>query len=76
LLLRHYRIDDDHSNAYTAWMRMGSPQSPTPEQYERLRAAGQLQWLDSPRWIASENGTVGLAFTLPGQAISLLELSW
>ena len=48
VLLQHYRIDDHYSNAYTAWKEMGSPQEPTPEQYARLQAAGQLQLLDSP----------------------------
>jgi xylan 1,4-beta-xylosidase len=29
-LLRHYRIDEVHSNAWTAWKAMGSPQHPAP----------------------------------------------
>ena len=40
--LTHYRVDSDHSNAYTAWKAMGSPQPPTPAQYaalEKVRAA-------------------------------------
>lgn len=74
LLLRHYRIDRDHSNAYTVWQEMGSPQSPTAEQYAKLKAAGQLQLLDSPSWIA--NNRPSFSFTLPRQGISLLELSW
>ena len=49
--VRHYRIDDTHSNAFTAWKKMGSPQQPTPEQYAALEAAGQLQELESPRWM-------------------------
>ena len=32
--LMHYRIDNEHSNAYTAWKLMGSPQPPTPAQYK------------------------------------------
>ena len=28
VLLQHYRIDDHHSNAYTVWKEMGSPQNP------------------------------------------------
>ena len=40
VLLEHYRIDDTHSNSYTVWKAMGSPQSPTPEQYARLKAGG------------------------------------
>ncbi len=42
-LLEHFRIDSSHSNAFTAWKEMGSPQSPTAEQYEQLQRAGQLQ---------------------------------
>jgi beta-xylosidase len=29
VLLRHYRIDETHSNAWTAWKKMGSPQQPS-----------------------------------------------
>jgi xylan 1,4-beta-xylosidase len=35
VLVEHYRIDDDHSNAYTAWQQMRSPQKPTAEKYDR-----------------------------------------
>jgi xylan 1,4-beta-xylosidase len=76
VLLRHYRIDQTHSNAYAVWKNMGSPQNPTPEQYTALEAAGALQELDSPRWIETKNGNVELNFKLPRQAVSLLQLSW
>lgn len=75
-LVRHYRIDRDHSNAYTAWLAMGSPQSPTPAQYAQLEAAGQLQSLGSPAWVAAKGGVVELAFPLPRQAVSLVQISW
>jgi xylan 1,4-beta-xylosidase len=74
--VRHYRVDRDHSNAYAAWKQMGSPQSPTPEQYARLEAAGQLQLLESPRWLASQSGEVELSFALPRQAVSLVQVTW
>ena len=54
---------------------MGSPQQPTPEQYAALEAAGQLQELESPRWVNTEKETK-LDFRLPRQAVSLLQLSW
>jgi len=75
-LVRHYRIDETHSNAWTAWKAMGSPQHPTPEQYARLEAAGQLQMADSPRWVAVRGGRAMLEFSLPRQGVSLIELSW
>jgi xylan 1,4-beta-xylosidase len=76
VLVRHYRIDDDHSNAYTAWKQMGSPQTPTQEQYKKLEAAGQLQMLGSPTWVNAKNGSASLDFALPVQGLSLLDVSW
>ncbi len=75
-LVRHYRIDESHSNAWTAWKAMGSPQHPAPEQYAKLEAAGQLQLADSPRWVDVRNGAAELELSLPRQGVSLLELSW
>lgn len=75
VLLRHYRIDETHSNAWTAWKRMGSPQQPTPEQYALLEAAGQLQEFESPKWIDSGQAAK-LDIRLPRQGLSLLQLSW
>lgn len=74
LLVRHYRIDRDHSNAYTVWKRLGSPQTPSAEEYGQLKSAGQLEMLESPRWISGKNAA--LQFELPRHAVSLIELSW
>ncbi len=76
VLLRHYRIDETHSNAWTGWKRMGSPQSPNAEQNTALEAARQLQQLDSPRWIDTTAGVTKLDITLPREAVSLLQVSW
>ena len=51
VLLEHYRVDNTHSNAYTVWKAMGSPQQPTTQQYADLQAAGQLELLTSPVWL-------------------------
>jgi len=75
-LLRHYRIDQEHSNAYTAWKALGSPQNPSAEQYARLEAAGQLELLTSPEWVRPEGGKVTAKFSLPRQGVSLIEVSW
>ena len=75
-LVRHYRIDQEHSNAYTLWKKLGSPQNPTAEQYARLEAAGQLQLLTSPEWVKTRDGNVELSFTLPRHAVSLIQVTW
>ena len=74
--LRHYRIDHEHSNAYTLWQKMGRPQNPTAEQYTELEKAGQLTMLMSPEKINTENGGVILQVKLPRQAVSLLVIDW
>jgi xylan 1,4-beta-xylosidase len=74
--LQHFRIDEDHSNAFAAWKRIGSPQQPTPEQYAQLEKSGQLTELAGPETVRGENGKLTLKLTLPRQAVSLLKVTW
>jgi xylan 1,4-beta-xylosidase len=76
VLLRHYLIDTNHSNAYTVWQQMGSPQHPSAAQYSKLEKAGQLQLLGSPHSIDESAGSATLKLALPLQSVSLVELSW
>jgi len=72
----HYRIDDTHSNAYTVWKAMGSPQNPTTAQYAELKAKDGLQLLESPRWVDVKKGAITVSTDLPHHSISLLHLDW
>ena len=74
--LQHYRIDDEHSNAYAAWQRMGSPVQVSAAQRVALEQSGQLALLAPPSRISSKNGHAVVHFTLPRQGVSLLRLSW
>ena len=74
-MVRHYRIDQDHSNAFTAWKKMGSPQQPTREQYAELEKAGQLALLNESATRVEQSQTI-IRFMLPRQAVSLIELSF
>ncbi len=74
--LDHFRLDATHSNSYTAWQRMGSPQQPTESQHAALQSAGQLQLLTSPQYLDVREGAVTVQTDLPRQALSLLQLSW
>jgi hypothetical protein len=71
---RHFRIDENHSNAYTAWKRMGSPQQPTDEQYAQLEQSGQLAELEPLDVTRGDDGAATIRFTLPRQAVWLLVL--
>jgi len=76
VLVQHYRIDDTHSNAYTVWKQMGSPQQPTTEQYAQLQASAGLQLLTAPLWAEVANGKLQLNSSMPRQSISLVKLTW
>lgn len=71
-----HRIDDGHSNAFTAWKLMGSPLQPTAEQFTQLEKAGQLAELAAPQNLRVTNGQTILPLELPRQSVSLLVVSW
>jgi len=75
-MLTEYRVDTDHSNAYTVWKKMGSPQSPTAAQYAELERAGALQTMGSPARVTVANGQVVVTLNLPRQGVSLVRLTW
>ena len=74
--LQHFRVDAEHSNAYTTWLTMGSPQPPSSAQYAALERASELTRLDGPPTIEVTGGRAALTFTLPRQGVSLLVLEW
>jgi xylan 1,4-beta-xylosidase len=75
VLLHHYRIDENHSNAYSKWLALGAPQQLSRAQIESLEAAGKLELLTAPQWITTKNGSAVIEFDLPHQGVSLLQLS-
>jgi xylan 1,4-beta-xylosidase len=76
LTLTEYRVDQIHSNAYTAWLNMGSPKDPTPAQYAQLEAAGQLEMNGPARTVDAASGSAIVRIALARQAVSLLVLQW
>lgn len=75
--LAHFRVDDSHSNSYAAWLRMGSPQTPTPAQYATLEKASGLQELTPAREVTiGGDGRVTTAFELPRKSVSFIKLTW
>lgn len=75
LNLTHYRIDNDHSNSFSQWQAMGSPQAPSDEQYQELIQAGKLEALSQGETLSMPiDGKLSLGFSLPVRATSLLVL--
>src|SRR5215471_14098758 len=60
----------------SAWKRMGSPQTPTAEQYAQLEKAGQLAALAEKQPVPISDNSAQLRLDLPRQAVSLIVLDW
>jgi xylan 1,4-beta-xylosidase len=73
--LIHYRIDDMHSNAYTKWLELGSPQNPDAEILAKLKAAMELEMLEPARDIDITDSEATLNFELPRSGLSLVVLN-
>lgn len=73
--VRHWRIDGEHSNAYTEWVRQGRPDYPAGGQRQAIAARGGLELLDAPRALRLDDGGLRVSFALPVHGISLLEFT-
>ncbi len=75
-LVERYRLDGTHSNAYTAWKAMGSPQTPSAEQIAALKRAGGLELAGSPVWMDVEAGSLRVETRLERESLELVRVSW
>lgn len=76
VMLTHYRIDNEHSNSYEVWKKMGSPQNPTHTQIVELEKAGSLQTIGKPENRRVKAGCILVDIVLPRQGVSLLMMDW
>jgi xylan 1,4-beta-xylosidase len=74
--IRQQLVDETHSNAYTAWKKLGSPLAPTDTQYTQLEAASQLQEGPVPTLTRDPDGRATLRLPLQRHAVSLVTLEW
>jgi xylan 1,4-beta-xylosidase len=72
--VRHWRIDEEHSNVFATWRRLGGEERdwPTDEiQWEALRTADRLEELEPERVVdVGADGRLELSFVLPHPGIS------
>jgi len=74
--MRHYRIDQEHSNSYAEWKRMGSPAQPSAAQIARLQKVSELAEIGPPRKLTVREGSAIIKMQLPRQAVSLITLTY
>ena len=71
-----YLVDHEHSNAYTTWLEMGSPQDPTPEQYLKLEESSLLEKVTGNRKVPVRDGMADIELVLDRQGVTLLVLEF
>jgi xylan 1,4-beta-xylosidase len=72
--VQRHVIDATHSNAHTAWLQMGEPQSPTMEQLATLQRAAMLARVEETMATVDRAGCLTLALSLREHSVNLLEL--
>ena len=76
VVVRHFRLDGEHSNAYAEWDRQGRPEDPAPAQLARLHESGRLALLAPPTLETVGRGrSLQVEFSLPMFGLSLLEIT-
>ncbi|MDB6072141.1 MAG: glycoside hydrolase family 39 [Verrucomicrobiales bacterium] len=75
-MLTRTLLDAEHGNAYTAWLSMGSPKQPTPDQINLMEEAGKLAPVSAPAEVKNDGGKCDIQFSLARQGVTLLELVW
>lgn len=69
-------IDEGHSNSFTAWLAMGSPQNPSTAQIQELEEASKLKPIDQATSVTPADSGCRIRFDLARQGVTLLELEW
>ncbi len=69
-----FRVDGDHSNAYAAWQKMGSPAHPSAEQTSQLQRAGDLEESVAEHSVEVRSGAASIDLQVPRQAVVLIRL--
>ena len=68
----HYRIDEEHSNAYAEWVRQGSPMYPDELQYKAIKARDGLEKLTEDYKTVVTDGQITITFDMTAHSVSYL----
>ncbi len=67
-------VDTTHSNAYTAWKQIGSPDQPNLNERHLLNNAAQVQIVQNTTLPPTNSGLRSLTFTLQRNAVTLIHI--
>jgi xylan 1,4-beta-xylosidase len=69
-----FGVDQTHSNAFTAWQKMGSPPEPEPDALHALERAGRLMRTSHDPRVVLREGVAEMNLIVPRQAVVLIRL--
>ncbi|MEO7489719.1 MAG: beta-xylosidase, partial [Ferruginibacter sp.] len=75
-IVSSYLVDETHSNSYTFWKELGSPQEVSASQFSQLEKAGKLQTIETGKKVIIANGNINYQLSLAGQGVALLKFTW
>jgi xylan 1,4-beta-xylosidase len=70
--LTHYRIDENHSNAYSVWKSLGKPLIPNSDQMNQIVSRQGLELFEPVSIIKPEGNKILIPLVLPHHSVSLL----
>jgi xylan 1,4-beta-xylosidase len=71
--LKHWRIDEEYSNSYTAFKEIGSPKLPNPLEVDAIKKRMDLELFNEPVQLKVKDLT-SMNFELPCNGVSLIEI--
>ncbi len=72
--VRRYLLDAEHGSSHAAWLALGSPQQPTPQQLAELHRASRLALVETAS-VEATGREATLEMALAPHAVCLIELS-
>ncbi len=76
--MRHYRVDEEHSNVFAGWRNLGGDERDWPDsedEWGQLRAGDELVEFEPARVeTIGDDGQLTLTFRLPQPGISYLSV--
>ena len=70
--LTHYRIDENHSNAYSVWKSLGKPLIPNDVQMNQIKSKQGLELYEPEKTVKPKSYKIIIPLELPHHSVSLL----
>ena len=74
ITVKHWRIDNTHSNSYSAFKEIGSPELPNQLEIDSVKKRMNLELMEPPKHMMSRD-LDKMKFELPCNAVSLIEIT-